>query len=87
MADLLEMGAARLDLLGQRMNVAEAALERATREDRVDAGGLVGEVGHLDRAVSAIRESPRGALRDASCMNSDSIARAMPDATAAPPTA
>src|SRR5271165_622163 len=45
--DRLEMGAACLDLLRERVHVAEAALERAAREDRVDARSLVGEVCHL----------------------------------------
>ncbi len=54
MPDRLEMRAARLDLLRQRMHVAEAALERAAREDRVDAGGLVGQVRDLDRAMDRV---------------------------------
>src|SRR5882724_5247920 len=41
--DLFEMSAACLDLLRERVHVAEAALERAAWEDRVDAGSLVGE--------------------------------------------
>jgi hypothetical protein len=32
------MRVARLDLLRQRMDVGEAAFERAAREDRIDAG-------------------------------------------------
>src|ERR1700686_3472892 len=51
LADLFEMGAACLDLLGQRVHVAEAALERAAREDRVDARCLVSEVCYLGRAL------------------------------------
>ena len=135
------MGAACLDLLRERVHVAEAALERAARKDRVDARSFVGEVCHLGRrldrvgagephagpvgdldrrhtgirvdrgerldqigarrpsrasaratsacttALSARRARPRGALRDASAMNSESIARAMPNPTAATPTA
>src|SRR6266478_10248496 len=42
--DLFEMGGACLDLLRKRVHVAEAALERAAREDRVDTRSLVGEV-------------------------------------------
>src|SRR6266403_4149673 len=45
--DLLEMGGACLELLRKRVHVAEAALERAAREDRVDTRSLVGEVCHL----------------------------------------
>src|SRR5260370_39166944 len=52
--DRLEMGAACLDLLRERVHVAEAALERAAREDRVDARSLVGEVCHLGRALDRI---------------------------------
>jgi hypothetical protein len=35
--DLFEMGGACLDLLRERVHVAKAALEGATREDRIDA--------------------------------------------------
>src|SRR5258708_18010845 len=49
--DLFEMGTACLDLLRERVHVAETVLERATLEDRVDARSLVGEVCHLDRAL------------------------------------
>src|SRR6202011_2996180 len=52
--DRLEMGAASLDLLRERVHVAEAALERAAREDRVDARCLVGEVRHLGRALDRV---------------------------------
>ena len=48
------MGGAGLDLLRERVHVAEAALERAAREDRVDAGCLVGEVRHLGRALDRV---------------------------------
>src|SRR5260370_37268232 len=44
------MGVARLDLLREGVDVAEAALEGAAGEDRVDAGGLVGPVGDCDGA-------------------------------------
>jgi len=37
LTDRLEMGIACLDLLRERVHVAEAALERAAWEDRVDA--------------------------------------------------
>src|SRR5581483_8575668 len=50
----LEMCAARLDLLGERVHVAEAPLERAAREDGVDAGFLVGEVGDIGRGMDRI---------------------------------
>jgi hypothetical protein len=39
------MGVPGLDLLGEGVDVAEAALEGAAGEDRVDAGGLAGPVG------------------------------------------
>src|SRR5262245_59377419 len=52
--DLFEVGATRLDLLRERVHVAKAALERAAREDRVDAGCLVGEVCHLDRSLDRV---------------------------------
>src|SRR6266446_10644142 len=52
--DLFEMGGACLDLLRKRVHIAEAALERAAREDRVDARSLVGEVCHLDRAMDRV---------------------------------
>src|SRR6267378_5682487 len=52
--DLFEMGGACLDLLRKRVHVAEAALERAAREDRVDARSLVGEVCRLDRALDRV---------------------------------
>jgi hypothetical protein len=50
LADGFVMGVARLDLLGQCVDVAEAPLERAAGEDRVDAGGFVGPVGNRDGA-------------------------------------
>ncbi len=52
--DRLEMRAACLDLLRERVHVAEAALERAAQKDRVDARGLVGEVRHLGRALDRV---------------------------------
>jgi len=48
------MGDAGLDLLRERVHVAEAALERAARENRIDAGCLVGEVDHLGRALDRV---------------------------------
>ena len=55
---------ARLDLLAERVDVAEAAVEGAGREDRVDPGGLVDPVGDLDRLVDRRRggEAEAGAL-------------------------
>src|SRR3954471_1552897 len=52
--DRLEMGAACLDLLRERVHVAEAALERAAREDRVDARPPGGEVCRLGRSLDRI---------------------------------
>jgi Dehydratase family len=52
--DRLEMSAACLDLLRERVHVAEAALERAVREDRVDACSLVSEVCHLGRRLDGV---------------------------------
>ena len=48
------MGAACLDLLRERVHVAEAAFERAAREDRVNARALVGEVCDLDRTLNRV---------------------------------
>ena len=50
----LEMGGASLDLLRERVHVAEATLERAAREDRVDARSLVGEVCDVDRTLNRV---------------------------------
>src|SRR5258708_13534141 len=52
--DRLEMSAACLDLVRERVHIAEAALERAAREDRVDARSLVGEVYHLGRPLDRV---------------------------------
>src|SRR4051794_33729079 len=54
LSDLFEMGGAGLDLLRERVHVAEAALERAAREDRVDAGCLVREVCHLGCSLNRV---------------------------------
>jgi hypothetical protein len=48
------MGVAGLDLLREGVDVAEAALEGAAGEDRVDAGGLVGPVGDCHGAGDRI---------------------------------
>src|SRR5471030_513352 len=50
-SDVLEMRLARLDLLRQRMDVAEASLERRAEEDCRSAGRLVGAVGDLESAL------------------------------------
>ena len=42
------------DFRGFAADVAKAALERAAREDRVDARSLVGEVCHLGRRVDRV---------------------------------
>src|SRR6516162_5534276 len=55
LADGLVMRVARLDLLREGVDVAEATLERAAGEDRVDAGGLVGPVGDGDGARNRMR--------------------------------
>ena len=44
------MGGARLNLLRERVDVAEAPLERTAGKDRVDARGLVGVIRDFDRA-------------------------------------
>ena len=62
--DRLEMGAACLDLLRERVHVAEAALERAAREDRVDARSLVGQVCHLGRDRVGAGEPHAGPIGD-----------------------
>jgi hypothetical protein len=48
LADGFVVGVARLDLLGDGVDVAEAALEGAAGEDRIDAGGLVDGVADCD---------------------------------------
>ena len=60
------MRVARLDLLGDGVDVAEAALEGAAGEDRVDAGGLVDGVGDRDGAGDRMGagETRPGAVRD-----------------------
>ena len=72
LADGFVMGVARLDLLRQGVDVAEAALEGAAGEDRVDAGGLVGAVGDIygagdrvgagEAGSSAVRDVDRGCI-------------------------
>ena len=57
MADGFIMRVARLDLLRQVVDVAEAALEGVAGEDRVDAGGLVGPVGDRNSAGRGIGSS------------------------------
>ena len=57
MADGFVMGVAGLDLLREGVDVAEAALEGAAGEDRVDAGGLVGPVGDRNSAGRGIGSS------------------------------
>jgi hypothetical protein len=47
----LEMRATRLDLLGQGVDVAEAALVGAARENCIDAGRSIAEVGDIDGGV------------------------------------
>jgi hypothetical protein len=66
LADGFVVGVVGLDLLGDGVDVAEAALEGAAGEDRVDAGGLVGPVGDRDGARNSIeaRETRPGAVRD-----------------------
>ena len=49
LADGFVMGVARLDLLGEGVDIAEAALERAAGEDRVDTGGITGVEGRHPR--------------------------------------
>src|SRR5467141_3086044 len=60
LADGLVMGIARLNLLREGVEVAEAALERAPREDRIDPGGLVGPVGDRDGAGDGVRAGEAG---------------------------
>src|SRR5260370_4102029 len=54
LADGFVMGVARLDLLREGVDVAEAALEGAAGEDRVDSGGLAGPVGDRYGAGSRV---------------------------------
>jgi hypothetical protein len=60
LADSLIMRVARLDLLGEGADVAEAALERAPRKDRVDAGGLVSVVRDRNGARNRVRAGEPG---------------------------
>ncbi len=55
MAHRLVMRAARLDLLAERVHVAEAALERAAGKDAVDTAGLVDDIRRLDGGVDGVR--------------------------------
>src|SRR4051794_13537506 len=66
LADGFVMGVAGLDLLRHCVDVAEAALEGAAGEDRVDAGGLVGAVGDLHCACDRVGagEAGPGAVGD-----------------------
>ncbi len=43
-----------LDLLGQRVDIAEAALKRATREYGADARCPIGPVGNLNACLDGI---------------------------------
>jgi hypothetical protein len=60
------MRVARLDLLREGVDVAEAALERAPWEDRIDPGCLVGVVGDRDGTRYRMRagEACAGAVGD-----------------------
>src|SRR6185436_14361436 len=49
LADVLEVIVAALELLGHRVDVAEAPLEGLAREHRRAAGRVIGEVGNLAR--------------------------------------
>src|SRR2546423_9576376 len=55
------MGVAGLDLLRQCVDIAEAALEGAAGEDRVDAGGFVSPVGDSNGAGDRVRSGEAGA--------------------------
>src|SRR5271167_1658601 len=55
LADGLVMRVARLDLLREGVDVAEAALEGATGKDRIDSGRLVGPVGDGEGARNRMR--------------------------------
>src|SRR5205807_5898516 len=61
LADGFVMGVARLDLLREGVDVAEAALEGAAGEDRINAGGLVGSVGDRDGAGDRVGAGEAGA--------------------------
>src|SRR3954454_1158922 len=54
LADRLEMRLARLDLLRQGVDVAEAPLERRAEEDRRGAGRLVDRVGDVERGADRL---------------------------------
>jgi hypothetical protein len=61
------MGVAGLDLLGDGVDVAGAALDGAAGEDRIDAGGLVDGVADRDGAgdrMGAGKTRRPGAVRD-----------------------
>src|SRR5438270_3461551 len=65
-ADGFVMRVCAFDLLREGVDVAEAALEGAAGEDRVDAGGLVGAVGEYDGAGDGVGagEAGSGAVGD-----------------------
>src|SRR5262249_33847717 len=50
----LEMGAARLDLLRQGVDVAEAALEPTARENRIHSGSPVGEISYFNGSMDGV---------------------------------
>ena len=61
LADHFEMRVARLDLLRQRVHVAEPPLERRALEDRRHAGRLVNVIRRFDRRFDRLRAAQSNA--------------------------
>src|SRR5260370_28517400 len=72
------MGVPGRDLLGEGVDVAEAALEGAAGEDRVDAGGLVGPVGDRNSAGRGIGSTILGVTGVEARLGTASAAMLMP---------
>ena len=60
LADGLIMRVARLDLLGEGVDIAKPTLERAPRKDRVDPRGLVSVVGNRNGVRNRVRAGKPG---------------------------
>jgi hypothetical protein len=65
LADGFVMGVAGLDLLGDGVDVAGAALDGAAGEDRIDAGGLVDGVADRDGAGDRLEPARRARAQSA----------------------
>ena len=72
--DRLEMGAASLDLLRERVHVAESALKLAAREDRVDTRRLIGAVCYSTAPWIALVHASRTRARSVTSIGATSSA-------------